>query len=323
MSLQQPCKGDESPNRADLKRGTQPGEGVDRPRSIREWSSDTEAKTTRRGPIGALPEVEFISVMMKNFKRIAFVSCCWLGLQSGVAWCQPQAVTVLGEQVDGSLLQSDDECWMLTPAEVTQCQLDREAPASVEACALPSIFVSVVTGYYEQVPVVVRSRTPVSHRRRSLASRGAHQAPAPKFTETTVYRSVYRRQARKLDLTPIIQKYADKYQLDPWMLRGVIEVESAFHPQATSHAGAGGLMQLMPGTASYLGCRDRYDPEQNIAAGARYLRQMLNRFDQNYDLAIAAYNAGPGNVERYGGVPPFAETQNYVRKVRKAWNWRP
>lgn len=267
--------------------------------------------------------------MMTSLKRLAFYSFCWVGLQSApAAWCQPQAVPVLGEQVDGSLLQPEEEPWMLTPAEVTNCHLERGTDFScqMDSAALPPIFVSVSNGYYEQVPVVVRSYAPapMEHRRRSLASRGAHQASAPQVvTETTVYRSVYRRQARKLDITPIIQKNAEKYQLDPWMLRGVIEVESAFRPSATSYAGAGGLMQLMPGTASYLGCRDRYDPEQNIAAGARYLRQMLNRFDQNYDLAIAAYNAGPGNVERYGGIPPFAETQNYVRKVRKAWSWRP
>lgn len=266
--------------------------------------------------------------MMNACKRIALLTCCWVGLQSLPAWCQPEALPVLGEQADGSLLQPAEEPWMLTPAEVTQCQLDRPSAvtAQVEASPLPPIYISVETGYYEQVPVVVRSRShaALSHRRRSLASRGAHSsAPAPVVTETTVYRSVYRRAHKKFDITPIIQKNAEKFNLDPWMLRGVIEVESAFRPYATSYAGAGGLMQLMPGTASYLGCRDRYDPEQNIAAGARYLRQMLNRFNGNYDLAIAAYNAGPGNVERYGGIPPFAETQNYVRKVRKAWNWRP
>jgi soluble lytic murein transglycosylase-like protein len=264
-------------------------------------------------------------VMMTSIKRMALFSCFWLGLQSTSGWCEPQAISVLGEQVDGSLLQPEEEPWMLTPAEVVNCHLDgSSATVEREAAALPAIFVAISSGYYEQVPVVVRHYAPQSHRRRSLASRGAHQAaPLAQFTETTVYRSVYRRQARKLDITPMIEKYAQKFNLDPWMLRGVIEVESAFRPHATSCAGAGGLMQLMPGTASYLGCRDRYDPEQNIAAGARYLRQMLNRFDQNYDLAIAAYNAGPGNVERYGGIPPFAETQNYVRKVRKAWSWRP
>jgi len=238
---------------------------------------------------------------------------------------------VLGEQVDGTLLQNHStvegeafDVWQLTPAEVTGCGLDRGSvfPGFAEAPTLPPIHITVSSGYYEKVPVVVTgsSLPPGTRRRRSMASRGAHTVQSG---QRVVYRSVYRRQQRKLDITPIIEKQAAKHQLDPWLLRGVIEVESAFRPNATSHAGAGGLMQLMPGTASYLGCRDRYDPEQNIAAGARYLRQMLNRFNNNYDLAIAAYNAGPGNVERYGGIPPFRETQNYVRKVRKAWSWRP
>lgn len=260
-------------------------------------------------------------------KRLVLLSACLLGMHSLPAYCEPQPVQVLGEQVDGSLLQTEDESWQLTPNEVTNCDLNRasNATCTMDVPPLPSIFVAVDCGYYDQVPVVVRSRPQYSHRRRSLASRGAHTvaAPAPVVTETVVYRSVYRRASRKLDITPIIMKNAQRFNLDPWMLRGVIEVESAFRPYASSYAGAGGLMQLMPGTASYLGCRDRFDPEQNITAGARYLRQMLNRFDNNYDLAIAAYNAGPGNVERYGGIPPFAETQNYVRKVRKAWSWRP
>lgn len=247
---------------------------------------------------------------------------------------------VLGEQAHGSLLREGKlECgiWHLTPAEVTGCGLDRKAPVIAENPPLPPILITVDSGTYVQVPAVVYDTVlepvaapaaplnPAIRRRRSLASRGAHSAPTMRRVSVarTVYRSVYRRQNRKLDISPIIHKYAEKFQLDPWLLRGVIEVESAFRPHAQSCAGAGGLMQLMPGTASYLGCRNRFDPEQNIAAGARYLRQMLNRFQGDYDLAIAAYNAGPGNVERYGGIPPFAETRNYVRKVRRAWNKKP
>ena len=258
-----------------------------------------------------------------------------MALSPLTTWAQPELASepILGEQVEGSLLHIepteivDTDIRQLTPAEVRGCGLDRAAAKMMaEVQPLPPIFVATSTGYYDQVPVTITERIalpPAVRRRRSMASRGAHTTPARTSVQRTVYRSVYRRQTKRLDISPIIERNAAKFQLDPWLLRGVIEVESAFRPQATSYAGAGGLMQLMPGTASYLGCRDRYDPEQNIAAGARYLRQMLNRFNNNYDLAIAAYNAGPGNVERYGGIPPFAETQHYVRKVRKAWAWRP
>jgi hypothetical protein len=277
------------------------------------------------------------------FIRLAVMSCLMIG--SAGAQISPEdshLQQVLGEQTQGSLLREgklECEVWQLTPAEVTGCGLDRKSPVVAESPALPPILISVDSGTYVQVPRVVYdtvlepvatpapAHNPAIRRRRSLASRGAHSAPKVSYRRVsvprTVYRTVYRRQGKKLDISPIIHKYADKFQLDPWLLRGVIEVESAFRPYATSCAGAGGLMQLMPGTASYLGCRNRFDPEQNIAAGARYLRQMLNRFQGDYNLAIAAYNAGPGNVERYGGIPPFAETQNYVRKVRRAWGKKP
>jgi hypothetical protein len=176
------------------------------------------------------------------------------------------------------------------------------------SAALPPIMIVARVKTYHKVPV--------ARRRRSLSSRGGN--PVKGQDSDLIYKTVSRVQKQQVNISPLIEKYATKYNLDPWLVRGVIQVESNFRPYAMSPVGAGGLMQLMPGTASYLGCQDRFDPEQNIAAGARYLRMMLDRFGET-DLMIAAYNAGPGNVERYGGVPPFAETQRYVVKVNKAW----
>jgi soluble lytic murein transglycosylase-like protein len=113
-----------------------------------------------------------------------------------------------------------------------------------------------------------------------------------------------------------IDAAAQKYGLDPALLRGLIRQESNFDPNAGSPAGAQGLTQLMPGTAAALGCTNVHDPAQNIDAGARYLRQQLDAFGGDVSKALAAYNAGPGAVKRYGGVPPYAETQNYVRQVQ-------
>jgi len=109
---------------------------------------------------------------------------------------------------------------------------------------------------------------------------------------------------------------AKRHGIDPALLAGLVKQESGFNPAAASPAGARGLTQLMPGTAAGLGVSDPLDPAQALEGGAKYLREQLDRFDGDVARALAAYNAGPGAVQRYGGVPPYAETQNYVRIVQ-------
>lgn len=140
------------------------------------------------------------------------------------------------------------------------------------------------------------------------------------------YRFLGRFQAAKLiqavgtaGVETLSKKYGTLYGLDPRLIEAVIQVESNWDPNAVSSAGAGGLMQLMPETGTAMGVRDRFNPDENVAGGARYLKAMLDEF-KSLPLALAAYNAGPANVRKYNGIPPFRETQDYVNKVLRRYD---
>jgi soluble lytic murein transglycosylase-like protein len=117
----------------------------------------------------------------------------------------------------------------------------------------------------------------------------------------------------------IVREAAERHHVDPALVRAVIETESNWNPRAYSHKGAGGLMQLIPTTAQRFGAYDVFNPQQNIDAGVKYLRTLLERYNGNLDLALAAYNAGEGAVERAHGIPAYRETRNYVQRVQEAY----
>jgi soluble lytic murein transglycosylase-like protein len=120
-------------------------------------------------------------------------------------------------------------------------------------------------------------------------------------------------------LSALFTEAGKAHGVDPRLIAAVARRESAFNPRARSAVGAGGLMQLMPATANFLGVNDVYDARQNVFGGARYLRTLLDTFHGDLDLTLAAYNAGPGAVQRYNGVPPYRETRQYVQVVRASY----
>jgi len=134
----------------------------------------------------------------------------------------------------------------------------------------------------------------------------------PEITVTTEYFV-----PANLAFGDLILAAAEEHDVDPSLVRCVIRAESGFNPIAVSSVGAQGLMQLMPELSEELGVTDPFDPKQNISAGVRYLKWLLDRHNGNESLALASYNAGPGAVDEHAGIPPFAETQQYVRTISK------
>ncbi len=125
--------------------------------------------------------------------------------------------------------------------------------------------------------------------------------------------------ARAANYQDHISKYAREYRIDSNLIMAVIRNESCFDKSAVSTAGAEGLMQLMPATAKSLGVSDSFSPQQNIRGGTEYLAGLVKKYNSNLSLALAAYNAGPGSVAKYDGVPPFPETQKYIKRVMKSY----
>lgn len=227
--------------------------------------------------------------------------------------------------MSGVLSQVMHSQFQMTLAQFKQAELPPESP-------LMSLLRTNLSRTSESAPLTqnpanlsTRQLAPldVSHVRGSAASVATAPMPEAGATESVGNLQLQSAVAAsssggKEEFQGIVQEASQKYGVPVSLINAVIKQESAFNPQAVSHCGAQGLMQLMPKTAKAYGCADSFDAKQNVMAGTRFLGDLLSMYKGDVELALAGYNAGPGNVAKYGGqVPPFAETKNYVVKVQE------
>lgn len=207
---------------------------------------------------------------------------------------------------------------VLAAAERTQQAMAVDALLAAESSgSISPATIQKLLGFNPQPNIPVANTATVSGTQSSDTTSADTQAAsgAGSTGNTSAVSSGTTSSSSKTDLDAYFEEAARTYGVDVNLLKAIAHTESNFNPNATSSAGAMGVMQLMPSTAKSLGIKDAYNARDNIMGGAKVISQHLSRYNGDVSLALAAYNAGSGNVKKYGGIPPFTETQNYVKKV--------
>ena len=155
---------------------------------------------------------------------------------------------------------------------------------------------------------------------KKVESKPVIEEKATEIKEAVELKSKIDLKAQSANIDELVEVFGEKYGIDSDFIKAIIKQESGFNVKATSKKGAMGLMQLMPKTAESLGVIDAYNPSENIEGGVKYLKGLLEKYDNNKELALAAYNAGPNAVKKYSGIPPYKETQNYVKNIMKTYD---
>lgn len=184
-----------------------------------------------------------------------------------------------------------------------------------------SVDMSLVQRFFEQNGINIELCSSTAPQSAAVNNTAAYSGSSAGISsDTNTYNAAASGLSCSAQLDAIFNEAASKYGVDAKFLKAIAKCESDFSTECTSHSGAMGIMQLMPQTAASLGVTNAYDPYQNIMGGARYISEKLTQYNGDKSLALAAYNAGSGNVAKYGGIPPFKETQNYVAKVMAYYN---